>query len=100
MTRKLIAPGGGGGVEEGPPGADGAPGPTGPQGEPGISVESGSVDLSGHLILEMSDDTTIDVGEVVGPPGPEATVTVITSSDPPSEPAEDAGTVIWIDTGS
>ena len=43
----------------------GAPGP------PGVSVTDADVDGAGHLLLSMSDFTTVDAGYVVGPEGPE-----------------------------
>jgi len=47
----------------------GPTGPTGPQGQPGISVQTASVDVSGHLILTMSDGQTVDAGRVTGSAG-------------------------------
>lgn len=47
----------------------GAAGSAGAPGAAGLSVTSGAVNGSGHLILTMSDSSTIDVGAVVGPPG-------------------------------
>lgn len=41
----------------------------GPQGEQGVSIVSGTIDVSGHLILSLSDSSTFDAGYVVGPAG-------------------------------
>lgn len=45
-----------------PTGATGANGATGPTGAQGISVVGASIDGNDHLILELSDATTIDAG--------------------------------------
>lgn len=37
-------------------------------------IIAGAVDLSGHLILERQDGSTIDAGDVTGPPGPAGTI--------------------------
>lgn len=52
-----------------PRGAQGAAGPAGQDGVNGVSIQSASVDASGHLILSFDNGTTLDVGEVVGPAG-------------------------------
>ena len=41
----------------------------GAPGAAGLSVASGTVNGSGHLILTMSDNSTVDVGTVTGPAG-------------------------------
>lgn len=47
-------------------GEKGSPGDTG---TPGLSVASATIDESGHLILTMSDSSTIDAGTAKGAPG-------------------------------
>lgn len=56
---------------QGPAGIQGPIGPAGVNGSDGLSVVEGKVGANGHLILTMSDNTTIDVGIVVGPTGPQ-----------------------------
>ena len=98
-------------------GAPGAPGATGPAGK---SVTSGAV-TDGRLGLTFSDNTTIDVGQVAGPPGPQGEPgksarikgTVATESQLPTDAqdqdawvAQDSGHMFvfngttWIDAGS
>lgn len=48
-----------------------ANGEPGPQGEPGVSVNNVWIDENGHLIIELTDSTTFDCGEVIGPQGPQ-----------------------------
>jgi hypothetical protein len=55
--------------DKGDAGDQGDKGDAGDQGEPGVSVESASVDLSGHLIITKTDASTIDAGSVIGPKG-------------------------------
>ena len=43
--------------------------PDGTQGDPGVSVSSGAVNASGQLVLTLSNGSTINVGNVVGPQG-------------------------------
>jgi serine protease Do len=45
-------------------GTQGPQGPQGQQGVPGVSVTGGSINSSGHLILTLSNQQTIDVGIV------------------------------------
>jgi hypothetical protein len=54
------------------------------------SVVDGEVNGSGHLILTKHDASTIDAGDVMGPPGPGASL----ANTPPSNPAVGA---IFID---
>ncbi|MEY3678963.1 MAG: hypothetical protein RI924_1104 [Bacteroidota bacterium] len=55
---------------EGPAGPVGPIGPDGPAGAAGKSVTAATVNASdGHLILTFSDNTTLDVGTVIGPQG-------------------------------
>ena len=52
-------------------GGPGTPGPEGPPGEAGVGIVDAEVtDNPGDLILLLSDGTTINAGQVVGPPGP------------------------------
>jgi hypothetical protein len=44
--------------------------PSGPAGPAGRSIVSGAINGSGHLILTMSDSTTVDAGSTIGNPGP------------------------------
>lgn len=44
-------------------------GDAGEPGADGLSITSGTVNASGHLILTLSDNSTVDVGTVVGPQG-------------------------------
>jgi len=55
--------------KDGLPGRDGKDGKDGVDGSHGISVVNASVALDGALVLELSDGTEVDVGEVVGPAG-------------------------------
>jgi len=55
--------------KDGLPGRDGKDGKDGIDGSHGISVVNASVALDGALVLELSDGTEVDVGEVVGPAG-------------------------------
>jgi hypothetical protein len=56
---------------KGDTGEAGATGATGATGAQGISVTSATVNGSGHLILTLSNGTTIDAGSSVGPAGPQ-----------------------------
>lgn len=50
---------------------NGGPGTPGPQGEPGVGIADAEVtDNPGDLILLLTDGTTINAGQVVGPAGP------------------------------
>lgn len=44
-------------------------GPQGIQGEPGVSIETAAVNEDGNLIITLTDENTIDAGNVVGPQG-------------------------------
>jgi hypothetical protein len=61
-----------GGLIAGPPGRDGKDGLAGAPGGPGLpgvdgrSIELAYIDANGHLIIQLSDDTTSDVGAVGG----------------------------------
>ena len=44
-------------------------GPQGIRGEAGVSVAGALVNLAGELIITLTDSTTINVGNVVGPAG-------------------------------
>ena len=58
----------------GPAGATGAQGATGAKGDTGaqgVSVTSATINNLGHLILTLSNSTTIDAGSTVGPQGPQ-----------------------------
>jgi hypothetical protein len=46
-------------------------GSQGDPGDPGVSVQDGYVNTDGDLILVLSDDTTVNVGSVIGPAGPQ-----------------------------
>lgn len=50
-------------------GVAGERGEQGPSGADGVSVSLVSVNTSGHLILTLSNDETIDAGYVIGPSG-------------------------------
>lgn len=50
----------------------------GGKGDPGLSIASGTVNESGHLILTMSDSSTVDVGAVIGPAGDDGDAATIT----------------------
>ncbi len=50
-------------------GKDGLNGKDGEQGEQGISVVNANIELDGSLVLELSDGSEIDAGEVVGRDG-------------------------------
>ena len=57
---------------EGPPGPQGntgATGPTGPAGADGVDVTNAAVNGSNHLIITLSDASTIDAGYVKGDTG-------------------------------
>ena len=41
----------------------------GGSGTPGVSVTNATINVSGHLIITLSDNTTIDAGVAVGPQG-------------------------------
>ncbi|TVR83543.1 MAG: DUF1566 domain-containing protein [Chitinophagaceae bacterium] len=55
---------------EGPAGQDGVPGQDGTPGEDGVSVTGASV-TNGELILTLSNQQTINAGQVTGPQGPQ-----------------------------
>jgi len=83
-----------------------ADGEDGADGVDGIGVTGTTIDENGHLIVTLSDSTTIDAGLVRGTDGvdgedgeagPAGTVTIITSETAPTNPAENVGTVVWID---
>jgi hypothetical protein len=58
-------------VVNGGTGPEGPQGPQGEPGEPGVAVVDAEVtDNPGDLILLLSDGTTINAGQVTGPPGP------------------------------
>jgi len=67
------------GGEEGPGWTDvgpirgetGATGPAGADGADGISVVDAEVNQDGELVLTLSDSSTINAGEVIGPQGPQ-----------------------------
>lgn len=72
-------------VVNGGPGTPGPEGPPGPQGESGVAVVDAEVTPNpGDLILLLSDGTTINAGQVVGPPGP------------PGPPGQSSCTVVTI----
>ena len=48
----------------------GCSGATGAQGPAGVDVSGASVDSAGHLVLTLSNGSTIDAGSVIGPQGP------------------------------
>jgi len=48
----------------------GCSGAAGAQGPAGVDVSGASVDSSGHLVLTLSNGSTIDAGSVIGPQGP------------------------------
>lgn len=50
-------------------GKNGLDGKDGLQGEQGVSVVNANIELDGSLVLELSDGTEIDAGEVVGKDG-------------------------------
>lgn len=52
----------------GPAGADGAEGPAGPAGLDGVNIISATLD-DGALVLTMSDQSVINVGNILGPQG-------------------------------
>lgn len=51
-------------------GKDGKDGKDGTDGKEGVSVVNASVALDGSLVLELSDGSEVDAGDVVGPAGP------------------------------
>ena len=55
--------------KDGKDGKDGLNGKDGEQGQQGVSVVNANVELDGSLVLELSDGTEIDAGEVVGRDG-------------------------------
>ena len=55
--------------KDGKDGKDGLNGKNGEQGQQGVSVVNANVELDGSLVLELSDGTEIDAGEVVGKDG-------------------------------
>jgi len=55
--------------KDGRDGKDGLNGKDGAQGEQGVSVVNANVELDGSLVLELSDGSQIDAGEVVGRDG-------------------------------
>lgn len=61
----------------GSPGADGADGADstvpGPPGSPGVSVTAAEIDVSGHLIITLSDASSFDAGLAVGTDGADGT---------------------------
>jgi serine protease Do len=65
-------------------GSAGIQGPTGLQGPAGVSVTSASINSNGHLILTLSNQQTIDAGNVVAPQAttaPQPTSTTVTMVD-------------------
>ena len=59
-------------VVNGGPGTAGPEGPPGPQGVAGVGIADAEVtENPGDLILLLTDGTTINAGQVVGPPGPQ-----------------------------
>ena len=56
--------------KDGRDGKDGKAGKDGDDGKAGISVVGASVALDGSLVLDLSNGSQIDAGEVVGPAGP------------------------------
>lgn len=66
---------------------------TGCTGKPGESVTSANVNGSGHLVLTLSNGSTLDAGYVVGPQGATGAVgaTGATGSAGPTGPAGPAG---------
>lgn len=51
-------------------GIQGIQGLQGLQGIPGLSIDTAEV-VAGYLILTLSDNSTINVGSVIGPIGPQ-----------------------------
>lgn len=56
--------------KDGRDGKDGKDGKDGDDGKAGVSVVGASVALDGSLVLELSNGSQIDAGDVVGPAGP------------------------------
>lgn len=52
--------------EQGPKGDTGATGATGAQGPQGVSITNVAINASNHLIVTLSNGTTIDAGEIQG----------------------------------
>ena len=52
--------------EQGPKGDTGATGATGEQGPQGVSITNVAINASNHLIVTLSNSTTIDAGEIQG----------------------------------
>lgn len=52
--------------EQGPKGDTGATGATGAQGPQGVSITNVTINASNHLIVTLSNSTTIDAGEIQG----------------------------------
>ena len=65
------------GAVRGPKGDTGAAGPKGDPGKDGVGIKNAYVNSERHLILEMTDGTTIDAGYVGVSEEPAATHTVI-----------------------
>lgn len=81
---------------QGPQGLQGLQGPTGLQGPAGRNVTTATIDGSGHLIIGLSDSSTIDAGTAVGPQGPQGIqgiqgVKGDTGDDGPVGPKGDTG---------
>ena len=51
-------------------GADGETGPAGPAGQDGVGVANASIDENGHLVLTLTDGSTINAGQVRDVPDP------------------------------
>ncbi len=60
--------------EQGPKGDTGATGATGAQGPQGVSITNVSINASNHLIVTLSNGTTIDAGEIQGGGGGGASI--------------------------
>jgi hypothetical protein len=58
---------------QGTPGVKGDVGAIGPKGADGVGVTTSTVNASGHLILTLSNGTTVDAGIVTGATGPAGT---------------------------
>ena len=58
---------------DGVAGSTGAEGAVGAVGANGLGIQSANVDTTGHLIITLTDSTTIDAGYVVGASGPAGT---------------------------
>jgi hypothetical protein len=59
---------------KGDTGAQGVVGPQGPAGQNALDVSSFEVDAVGNLIVMFGDSSTVNLGSVIGPPGPQGDI--------------------------